>query len=79
MSIRLHCPHCGNRALEEFLYGEIPSAPESLTGADERNLDRAFMLTNTEGPTIERWFHALGCRRWIDVRRDTRTNRILPE
>ena len=36
-----------------------------------------FLLTNPEGPVVERWFHAQGCRRWVTVRRDTRTDAIL--
>jgi len=78
MSIRIPCPHCGARAVEEFVYGEIPTAPESITDPDERDLDRAFMHNNPEGPTTERWFHTYGCRRWLTLRRDTRTDEILP-
>ncbi len=74
MSIQLTCPHCGRRPVEEFLYGEIPSTPDSLRNTDERNLDRAFMIANPEGPVTERWFHSFGCRRWITVRRNTANN-----
>ena len=78
MSVRLDCPHCGARPLEEFLYGEILGVPDSITEADARDLDRAFMHDNLEGPVTERWFHAFGCRRWMTVRRDTGTDDILP-
>jgi len=74
--LRMRCPHCGVRAVEEFIYGEIPATPETLTDADARDVDRAFMHTNTEGVVAERWFHAAGCRRWITVSRDTRTNEM---
>jgi heterotetrameric sarcosine oxidase delta subunit len=74
---QLSCPHCGVRALEEFIYGEVPSTPDAITDPDLRDLDRAFMHGNVEGPVVERWFHALGCRRWITVQRDTRTDEIL--
>ena len=77
MSIQLTCPHCGERPLEEFLFGEIPVVPDSITGAEERDFDRAFMRGNPEGPVAERWFHAMGCRRWFSVRRDTRDDSIL--
>jgi len=77
MSIEIHCPNCGHRPLEEFLFGEIPRVPESITDADARDLDRAFMHDNAEGPVVERWFHAYGCRRWTTVERDTRTDRVL--
>ena len=75
--LRLECPHCGVRAVEEFTYGEIPSPPESLLDPDARDLDRAFMHTNTEGVVTERWFHTAGCRRWFTARRDSRTNELL--
>jgi len=77
MSLRITCPNCGPRAIEEFLYGEIPEVPESLTDLDARDLDRAFMRKNPEGPAVERWFHAAGCRRWLTTRRDTRTDEVL--
>ena len=74
LRLRLPCPHCGVRAIEEFMYGEIPTPPESLENADARDVDRAYMHTNTEGPVTERWFHTAGCRRWFTIQRDTRTN-----
>ncbi|MEZ4868885.1 MAG: sarcosine oxidase subunit delta [Caldilineaceae bacterium] len=77
MSIQLPCPHCGPRPLEEFIYGEVPVVPDTITDPDARDLDRAFMRTNSEGPTTERWFHTYGCRRWLTLQRDTRTNDIL--
>jgi heterotetrameric sarcosine oxidase delta subunit len=61
----------------EFRYGEIPTVPEDLTDPAARDLDRAFMRTNTEGIVIEAWFHEAGCRRWVTVRRDTRTDEVL--
>jgi sarcosine oxidase subunit delta len=78
MSIRIDCPHCGPRPLEEFLHGEVPGVPEHLVDPDARDLARAFMRTNPEGPNTERWFHAAGCRRWLSVTRDTRTDVVHP-
>jgi heterotetrameric sarcosine oxidase delta subunit len=74
---RIPCPNCGVRAIEEFVYGEIPDAPSDLSDPDARDVDRGFMHGNTEGPVTERWFHTFGCRRWITIRRDTRTNTVL--
>ena len=62
--------------MEEFIYGEVPGTPDTLTDPDARDVDRAFMHTNTEGVVTERWFHTAGCRRWITVQRETRTNEI---
>jgi heterotetrameric sarcosine oxidase delta subunit len=75
--LRLPCPHCGERAVGEFRHGEIPTVPDHLTDPAIRDLDRAFMRTNTEGIVTERWFHEAGCRRWMTVRRDTRIDQIL--
>jgi heterotetrameric sarcosine oxidase delta subunit len=51
--------------------------PATITDPDARDLDRAFMRKNPEGPTVERWFHTYGCRRWLTLHRDTRTDEIL--
>jgi len=75
--LRLVCPHCGERSVVEFRYGEIPTVPEEMTDPAARDLDRAFMRTNTEGVVTERWFHEAGCRRWMTVRRDSRTDHVL--
>lgn len=76
MSLYIQCPTCGKRPLEEFFFGEIPKVPDGLTDPDERDVDRAFMHENPEGPVEERWFHAFGCRRWLTVTRDTGTDEI---
>ena len=76
MSLLIDCPNCGRRPIEEFVHGEVPSVPESIVNADARNLDRAFMLSNPEGPVTERWFHVYGCRRWLTIQRDTRNDEI---
>lgn len=77
MNILIPCPHCGPRPIQEFVYGEIPEVPETITDPDARDLDRAFMRKNPEGPSTERWFHTYGCRRWLTLQRDTRTDEIL--
>lgn len=79
MSLYIACPHCGSRAIEEFIYGEIPEVPDSLTDPDARDVDRSFMRDNPEGVQTERWFHLWGCRRWLTLRRDTRTDEVIGE
>jgi heterotetrameric sarcosine oxidase delta subunit len=61
--------------LEEFVHGEVPTPPEHLD-AEQLDLDRAYMHSNPEGIITERWFHAFGCRRWLTLERDTRTDRL---
>lgn len=77
MSLTLPCPNCGPRPVEEFVYGEIPTVPDSITDADAVDLDRAFMRTNPEGVQTERWFHVFGCRHWLTLKRDTRTDEVV--
>jgi heterotetrameric sarcosine oxidase delta subunit len=65
--------------VEEFRFGgEQPHVPAHITDRGQRDLDWAWMLDNAEGPSTERWFHEAGCRRWHTVRRDTRTDELLP-
>jgi sarcosine oxidase delta subunit len=64
MSFLLHCPNCGDRDASEFRYGgQILEAP--------------LAVSNLPGPQRERWFHRLGCRRWLAAERDVRTNAVL--
>ena len=77
MSLEIPCAHCGPRPVAEFLFGEIPRVPDSITDPDERDVDRGFMHDNAEGRVVERWFHAMGCRRWTTIERDTRTDEVI--
>ncbi len=77
MSLRIDCPNCGRRNLDEFVYGEIPVTPDHIAGRFERDLDRVFMHDNPAGAVVERWFHVYGCRRWTTVRRDTTNDQLL--
>lgn len=77
MSIQITCPHCGKRPLEEYVYGEIPEVPDTITDPDEWDIDRAFMLNNPEGVQREAWFHLYGCRRWVYLKRNTVTNEVV--
>lgn len=77
MSIQITCPNCGTRPVEEFVYGEIPVVPETITDPEARDFDYAFMRNNPEGIQREAWFHLYGCRRWHRIQRDTRTDAIV--
>jgi sarcosine oxidase subunit delta len=72
------CPTCGERPVSEFRFGgELPHVPDSITAPDARNLDWVWMQDNVDGITAERWFHAAGCRRWLTLRRNTSTDRVV--
>ena len=48
-----------------------------LVDADARDIDRGYMHTNGQGPVEEAWFHLFGCRRWVTLVRDTRTDDLI--
>ena len=74
MSLRIPCPRCGSRPSEEFTYGGELRPLEADDPAAE--FARIYLRENAAGPRPERWFHSYGCRRWLTVTRDTRTNRV---
>ena len=74
MTLEIPCPNCGVRPHTEFAFGgeDRPrTAPDPGT-----EFERVFYPANVEGTQRERWYHALGCRSWFVVTRDTRTDRI---
>ena len=72
------CPTCGPRPVEEYRFGgEQPSVPDAVTDPDARVVDHVWFFDNVEGPSVERWFHHAGCRRWLTLRRDTQSDRVL--
>jgi methylglutamate dehydrogenase subunit B len=77
--MRLPCPFCGPRDAHEFAYlGDAtvtrpdPAAPD----ADARFHDYVYLRDNPAGSHRELWYHASGCRQWLEVTRDTRTHEI---
>ena len=79
MALRIPCPTCGTRSIEEWVHGEIFAVPEAVVDARDREIDRSFFHNNSEGVVEEAWFHLYGCRRWIRVRRDTRTDEFVSD
>ena len=74
MGLNVPCPTCGPRPFTEFTFGgEL--RPIEADDADG-DFDRVFLRENVDGVQVERWFHLFGCRRWLTLRRDTRTDRI---
>ena len=73
------CPFCSARDETEFTYGgdagvERPADPESAS--DESWTDYLCFRDNPKGLHRELWFHRDGCRRWLEVERDTATHEI---
>jgi len=74
------CPTCGARPVEEYRFGgELPSVPERIVDADDRDVDYVWFYDNADGLTTERWFHIAGCRRWLTLRRDTHADVVIDE
>ena len=77
MALRVPCPHCGERPFTEFwCAGELLPIP---TGSEdpEDNFARVWLRDSIAGMQPERWFHWAGCRRWLTLERDTRSNEIV--
>lgn len=77
MALWIPCARCGPRPVEEFLYGEVPTVPDTIADPEARDVDRVFMRNNPDGPAREAWFHTMGCRRWSYLTRDRSTDTWL--
>lgn len=77
--LRIHCPWCGPRDEPEFRWGgEMPGARPAARGevSDTAWAEYLFLRDNPKGLIRERWLHALGCRQWFVVVRNTVTHEI---
>jgi sarcosine oxidase subunit delta len=75
--MRIPCPYCGSRDVQEFSYlGDAdlrrpdPEAPEAAFH------DYVYLRDNPAGPHRELWYHGSGCRNWLVVTRNTVTHAI---
>ena len=76
--MRLPCPFCGERGIEEFSYfGDATRTRPGGNARVEAWIDYVYFRDNPEGPHRELWLHASACRRVLVVERDTRTHAIL--
>ena len=76
--MRIPCPHCGPRDVQEFAYGgdARPRRPDGLDTTEAAMFDYVYMRDNPRGSHDEFWYHASGCHAWLVVRRDTLTHSI---
>ena len=75
--MRLTCPNCGNRSLEEFTYAGDATLSRPGANADQQAwVDYVYVRDNPAGPHSELWYHA-ACRLFLRVERDTRTHAVL--
>ncbi len=77
--MRIPCPYCGLRDVQEFTYGEDGSVvrPDPETGDEKAWTDYVYRRANPRGPHRELWHHTAGCRQWLSVTRDTTSHAIL--
>ncbi len=78
--MRITCPLCGARGLEEFLYhGDATLQRPKDGGAvpTKEWTDYVYFRENANGPHQELWYHSAGCHAWLKVTRDLSTHEIL--
>lgn len=75
--MRIACPHCGLRDLQEFVYDgdATPRRPDGLAAPEAAMFEYVYLRDNPPGPHEEFWYHG-SCRAWLIVRRDTLTHAI---
>jgi sarcosine oxidase subunit delta len=78
--MRITCTYCGSRDVSEFSYlgdaGLTRPDPEAPDAAEAFHA-YVYLRDNPAGPQRELWYHASGCRSWLEVTRDTTTHEVL--
>jgi heterotetrameric sarcosine oxidase delta subunit len=76
--MRIHCPHCGERDVQEFSYlGDATLVrPDGMSAEQDAFYDYVYLRDNPAGPHREYWYHASGCHAWLVVTRNTITHAI---
>ena len=77
--MRIKCPYCGERALEEFTYrgdATVTRPDEPRAGRREAWLDYVYLRDNPAGLHREHWYHGAGCQAWLVVTRNITTHEI---
>ncbi len=77
--MRIHCPYCGERPLDEFTF-QGDATPVRPTTNDPTSLptwiDYVYLRDNPRGKLQEYWHHSGGCRSWLVVERDSESHAI---
>lgn len=77
--MRINCPHCGNRSLDEFVYyGDATVRRPDFAAATalEDFIQYSYQRSNTNGSHRELWYHSAGCHAWLVVTRHVTTHEI---
>ena len=70
------CPYCGARDAQEFAYRGDATVRRPDPAAPDAFYDYVYLRDNPDGAHREYWYHSAGCRRWLEVERDTRTHKV---
>ena len=77
--MRIACPYCGLRGVDEFSYlGDAtvtrpdPAAPDAAAAF----ADYVYLRDNPAGSHRELWQHAAGCQSWLVVTRNVSSHAI---
>ena len=78
--MRITCPHCGSRSLEEYAFhgdaNVFRPRDGGLAPTDEWT-DYVYLRENPDGDHRELWYHSVGCHAWLVVTRNLRSHEIL--
>ena len=76
--MRITCPCCGSRGIEEFTcLGNVPPPRPADDAPEAAWAEFVYHRDNPKGPVRELWQHVQGCRSWLLVTRDTATHDVL--
>lgn len=78
--MRINCPHCGERSLDEYLYhgdATLTRPDMASPNAMDEFVSYVFVRTNPPGKHRELWYHSAGCHAWLVVTREIATHNIL--
>jgi methylglutamate dehydrogenase subunit B len=77
--MRINCPCCGERSLDEYVYhgdAEVTRPDGLAPGVMADFVSYVYERTNTPGLHRELWYHAAGCHAWLVVTRGIATHAI---
>lgn len=75
--MRITCPHCGERWLEEFTYrGDASVTRPAPSESSEVWTAYVYLRSNRAGAHREFWYHG-PCHAWLVLTRDVRTHEVL--
>ena len=75
--MRIHCPHCGERSVDEFMpFGAAGLSRPAADAGLQAYVDYVYLRDNPAGSHRELFQHIGGCRAFLSVLRDTRTHTI---